>query len=50
MRFQLGLGGLLPTVKKRLLRGGQAAQAGQIASARLGFAKRIDEPFAFLTA
>ena len=50
MRFQLGFGGLFPTVEKGLLRGGQAAQTRQIASARLGFAERIDEPFAFLTA
>jgi hypothetical protein len=50
MRFQLGFGGLFPAIEKSPFRGGQAAQARQIASARLGFAKRIDEPFAFLTA
>jgi hypothetical protein len=50
MRFQLGFGGLFPTVERGLFRGAQAAQARQVASARLGFAKRIDEPFAFLTA
>jgi hypothetical protein len=50
MRFQLGFGGLFPAIEKGLFRGGQAAQARQIASARLGFAKRISEPFAFLTA
>jgi hypothetical protein len=50
MRFQLGFGGLFPTVEKGLLQDGQAAQTRQIASARLGFAKSIDEPFAFLTA
>jgi len=50
MRFQLGFGGLFPTGEKGLFRGGQAAQTRQIASPRLGFAKRIDEPFAFLTA
>jgi hypothetical protein len=50
MRFQLGFGGPFPTIEKGLFRGGQAAQARQIASARLGFAERIDEPFAFLTA
>ena len=50
MRFQLGFGGLFLTVEKGLFRGGQAAQARQIASARLRFAERIGEPFAFLTA
>ena len=50
MRFQLGFGGLFPAIEKGLFRGGQEAQARQIASTRLGLAERIDEPFAFLTA
>jgi hypothetical protein len=50
MRSQLGFGGLFPTVEKGLLRSGQAAQAREIASARLGLAESIDEPLAFLTA
>jgi hypothetical protein len=50
MRFQLGFGGLFPTVEKGSFRGGQATQTRQMASARLGFAERFDEPFAFLTA